>query len=107
MRAVLAPVLSVAFLLVGCGGSSDPDAGQVALIAQDWAHSGPGKCTKVRDAGLSGRVVTLYDCRMEDVDEPQHRLMDHFTETTQHYCFAFANDSAIEMTERFGVACAG
>ena len=74
MRAVLAPVFSLAFLPAGCGGS-DPNARKVALIAQDWAHSGPGTCKEVRDAGLSGRVITLYDCRREDVDEPQYRLV--------------------------------
>jgi hypothetical protein len=96
-------VLGAALLmLAGCGGSSNAD--KVALVAKSEVQTRSGSCARVRDDAISGRVVTLYDCTMKDV-APQHRVARFFTDPTQHFCFAYANNTAVNVSQRFGLRC--
>jgi len=48
--------------------------------------------------------MTLYKWSLEDVP-PVNRIVGHFDESTQHYCFAFADDAPVDATPTRGVEC--
>jgi hypothetical protein len=48
--------------------------------------------------------VLAGKCSLEDVP-PANRIDGHFNESTQHYCFAFADDAAVDVTPTHVVEC--
>jgi hypothetical protein len=88
--------------LTACGGSGD--AGKVAVIARSESHAKGGTCGKVRDDALNGRVVALYSCTLTGVPV-QDRVEGSFDTPTQHFCFAYANSTDVNVTQRFGSNC--
>jgi hypothetical protein len=98
------PLLLVAgaFLLAGCGGSGD--SGKVALIARSESQAKGGACDKVRDDAVNGRIVALYSCTLTGVP-PAYRLVGSFDNPTQHFCFGYANDTGVNLTQTYGASC--
>ena len=91
----LLALLVCALAFAGCGsGSGDADAKKAELIARSDARASGGSCEKVGDDAINGRVVTLYSCVMHDVPFA-YRLVGQAAESTQRYCYAFANDAAV------------
>jgi hypothetical protein len=88
--------------LAGCGGSGD--AAKVSLIARSDAHAKSASCKSFGDGAIGGQVVTLYHCTVTDVP-PQYRREGHFAESTQHYCFGYANGRGVDVSVRYGPRC--
>jgi FtsX extracellular domain len=103
MRRVVLLGLSI-LSLTGCGGSGD--AGKVAKIARSESEAQGATCDKVRDDAVSGQLVALYSCTLTNVP-PAHRLAGSFDSPTQHYCFAYASEMGVNMTQRYGPECSG
>ena len=99
-RTVLLGLLIVS--LTGCGGSGE--AGKVAVIARSESQAEGATCDKVRDDAVSGQLVGLYSCTLTGVP-PQYRPAGSFDNPTLHYCFGFANNTGVNMTQRFGLTC--